>query len=134
MPQNSLNVLMNEYKIPLEVAFEIFRPSVKHISEMKADEWKQFHESVGSVIKTFILCPDKYINRCKDNDKLKAYLNENYQKMESVMSSEFFTAFWMLTLDSICFPAKLYSEKIEEVKVTNWFTIEKSINQAQQRH
>jgi len=46
--------------------------------------------------------------------------------MENVMSNEFFTAFWMLTLDSIYLPAKLYTEKIEEVKVKNGSKLEKS--------
>jgi len=32
LPENSLDLLINEYKLPLEIAFEIFRPSVSHIS------------------------------------------------------------------------------------------------------
>jgi hypothetical protein len=65
----------------------------------------------------FINSDEKYINNYCNNDKLKSYLNENYSKMSSVISNEFFTTFWMLTLDSIYFPSKLYLEKIEEVKV-----------------
>jgi len=34
-----------------------------------------------------------------------------------MLPPHFFTAFWFLTIDSIYFPAKSYSEKIEELKV-----------------
>jgi hypothetical protein len=57
----------------------------------------------------YINSDDKYITRDTENEKLKIYLNENYQKMPMIMSNEFFTTFWMLTLDSIYFPAKLYT-------------------------
>jgi hypothetical protein len=31
----------------------------------------------------------------------------------------FFTAFWFLTLDSVYFPAKSYTEKIDDLKVSS---------------
>ena len=34
------------------------------------------------------------------------------------MGKDFFVTFWMLTLDSIYFPTKLYADKIEELKVS----------------
>ena len=40
LPKNALNVLIGTYKLPLEAAFEIVRPSVKHISSMNAEEWR----------------------------------------------------------------------------------------------
>ena len=33
------------------------------------------------------------------------------------MGKDFFVTFWMLTLDSIYFPTKMYADKIEELKV-----------------
>ncbi len=38
-----------------------------------------------------------------------------------------FTAFWFLTLDSIYFPDKLYSEKIEDLRVIFYPFRKKSI-------
>lgn len=76
---------------------------------MTTQEWNDFVSYVGGVINRFITSEEKYINRYGENDKLKLYLNENYTKMNNVMSNEFFTTFWMLTLDSIYFPAKLYT-------------------------
>ena len=34
MNENTFDLLVNHYKIPIEIAFEIYRPSVRHISSM----------------------------------------------------------------------------------------------------
>ena len=34
LPKSALDVLINTYRMPLEIVFEIYRPSVKHISLM----------------------------------------------------------------------------------------------------
>lgn len=46
LPENPLDTLINKYKIPIEMAFEIVRPSVKNISKMNVEEWKQLNSSV----------------------------------------------------------------------------------------
>lgn len=46
LPLNSLDGLINKYKIPIEIAFEIVRPSVKHISKMNENEWKNLLTTV----------------------------------------------------------------------------------------
>ena len=39
------------------------------------------------------------------------------QRVMEVLPLSFFTSFWFLTRDSVYFPAKSYSEKIDDVKV-----------------
>lgn len=37
LPSNPLNTLVLEYKLPLEISFEILRPGYKHISNMNEE-------------------------------------------------------------------------------------------------
>lgn len=75
LPVNSLNLFINEYKLPLEIAFEIYRPSVKHISTMTNEEWNQLVSYVGTVMGTFISSEEKYIHGYNENKEVKTYLS-----------------------------------------------------------
>jgi hypothetical protein len=39
LPANSLRLMIIQYKIPIELAFHIFRNSIKNTSSMASDEW-----------------------------------------------------------------------------------------------
>lgn len=76
----------------------------------------------------FAKLEDKYINSSEVDLKLKNYLSQNYHRVQTMMTKSFFTTFWMLTLDSIYFPQKLYADKLEELKVWPHLS-QKSIDQ-----
>ena len=113
--------------MPLEIAFEIVRPGVKHISLMNDTEWSNLTEDVEKVLGEYINSEDKLINGYEVNENLKKYLSVNYKKVEKMLPKSFFTTFWMLTLDSIYFPQKIYTDKIEDIKVKFAFMVEKNI-------
>lgn len=60
---------------------------------------------------------------------MKAYLQLYKARVLELLPPSFFTAFWFLTIDSVYFPAKSYSEKLEDIKVAQTI-LRKSSNKA----
>lgn len=50
LPANSLRQMILQYKIPVELAFQIFRNSIKNTCSMTAEEWASILKEVSKVI------------------------------------------------------------------------------------
>lgn len=122
LPKTPLRILVMQYKVPIEIAFEIVRPGIKHISTMNNEEWKDLCEQVKSTVSEHLKDDNYLVKGYSTNDKITKYLANYKTRYEELLPIEFYTAFWFLTLDSIYFPAKLYSEKIDELRVINVLT------------
>ena len=52
-----------------------------------------------------------------ERPELLEYLNAHKEKFFKYIPENLFCMFWYLTLDCIHYPAKVYEEKLEELKV-----------------
>ena len=84
---------------------------------LNEEEWTAITNEVEAVFSKYIQLDNKYVEGYSVQEKTKEFLNANYPSILQCMSKKFLTTFWMLTLDSIYFPSKVYSEKIDELKV-----------------
>lgn len=84
---------------------------------MDTNEWGVITNQVQNVIQNYVKMEEKYVMGYEVHDNLRKYLTENFEKVDKMFSKNFLTTFWMLTLDSIYFPSKIYSDKIDDLKV-----------------
>jgi hypothetical protein len=116
LPARPLAMLLQTYKIPLELACEIVRPGVKHVAMMTEPEWAAL---VGEFTDAYSKClsDEAYLRRgYRSNEKMDNYLNNYKQRVFELLPAPFFISFWFLTLDSVYFPAKSYAEKIDDIR------------------
>jgi hypothetical protein len=109
LPEKPLDSLLSDYKLPFECACQIVRPGIKHIATMSEEEWKQLVEGFTGAF-THSLQDPKYLMRSsRPNERVEAYLNVYKVRVLELLPPAFFTAFWLLTIDSVYFPAKSYA-------------------------
>lgn len=117
LPEQSLPLLLVEYKIPLELTCEIVRPGIKHIATMSLTEWSALVTDFTECYSKCLRDPKYLLRTSRPNERVEAYLDVFKGRVLEHIPPAFFTTFWFLTIDSVYFPAKSYAEKIDDIKV-----------------
>jgi hypothetical protein len=127
LPENSLREMILNYKIPVELAFQIFRNSIKNTSSMSADEWARTLKEVSAVMEEVLADGTELtLSSYRPNPQLQANLQLHKKKFKKCLTYELYSSFWLLNLDCVFYPQALYEEKIDELKVQAAPTIEKN--------
>ena len=104
LPENSLSV-MAHLKVSPEVAFKIFRPSVKYLHKMEAREWEELVQLARRSFDDFAVEKRYGGGRAlSDTDVISGFIVDVREKAWESMSAELYTTFWMLEPDNVHVP------------------------------
>ncbi len=60
LPANAMEVMVKDYKLPLEIVCEVVRPGVKHIAMMNNEEWTHLTNEFSNAYQS-CLKDEKYL-------------------------------------------------------------------------
>lgn len=87
LPEGSLRSMILNYKIPIELAFQIFRSSIKNTSSMTADEWARTLKEVSAVMEDVLADATVLtLSSYRPNQQLQTNLQQYKRKFKKCLT------------------------------------------------
>ncbi|CAD8184298.1 unnamed protein product [Paramecium octaurelia] len=115
-PENPLERMVIDFKLPFEIAFHIVRYSYKSLYNMSEEEFQEEVDNIKNIydkIDPKVMCINPDIN----NQQVQQLplICHTYVKdiLWTIINPELFAIFWLLSLDNIYVPQAIYDQQLK---------------------